>query len=519
MSVIRSQVALHHWLDVAILVAIVGGYLLVGGLYATQTPPWQAPDEPAHVNYILQLETDGCCPVIEMGDWDSDYLSQLTSKRFAPELTGRIADVQYEDHQPPLYYLTASALLNPGPNGDGLTALRLLSVVMGAGIVVCAYFIAKVMFPQRPGTALGTAALVAFVPQNAAILGSVNNDALANLLVAVTLLVATYYLSAGRKAARWRWHLAFGVLVGLAFVTKATAYFLVFIALAAIAARPVVMAAQGMVGQTAGKAMGAYNAISKLQIPGLPSAPTAPKLPQKRTVSRIALRVFGKPLRRSGRSLLIGWGTMLAIALSIGALWWVRNSVVYGFPDVLGLTAHDVVVVGQLRTAKQIEQVGGFGPYLSGAIQTTFNSFWGQFGWMALPLPVWAYRQIGLLLVGAFAGVVYDVYYTGWIAKQQPTARQLAIGALLGLTAFFSAAAYIYYNLSFYQVQGRYLFTALIPFALLVAAGLDAWSRGLGRRLPRYGGFATYLTPLVLAGSLGAFNLWLIRFVLPFLAP
>ncbi len=518
MAKTKPTTRLHRWFEVTILAAIVIGYLLVGGLYATQTPPWQAPDEPAHVNYILQLETDGCCPVIEMGDWDSDYLAQLTSSRFAPELTGQLATVQYEDHQPPLYYLTASLLLNPGTNGDGLTAMRLLSVIMGAGIVICAYVIGKILFPQRAGTALGTAAMVAFIPQNVAMLSSVNNDALAQLLVAVTLLVCAMYLSAGHKIVRWRWYVALGVLVGLAFLTKVTVYFLIFIVLFAIVVRPIVLAAQGVVGQTAGKAVGTYNALSKLQIPGVAKT-SAPGMPQKRTISRIALRVFGKPLRRSARSILTGWGVVLAIAMSMGALWWVRNSIVYGFPDVLGLTAHDVVVVGQLRTAERITQVGGVWPYLNGAVQTTFNSFWGQFGWMALPLPAWAYPRIGLLLVIAFAGIAFDVYFTGWVAKQKPTARQLAVGGLLVLTGFFSVAAYVYYNLSFYQVQGRYLFTALIPFALLVAAGIDAWARWLGHRLPRYGEFATYLTPLILAGSFGAFNLWLIRFVLPFLAP
>ena len=30
-------------------------YLLLGWLYAAYTPDWQAPDEPAHYNYVKQL--------------------------------------------------------------------------------------------------------------------------------------------------------------------------------------------------------------------------------------------------------------------------------------------------------------------------------------------------------------------------------------------------------------------------------------------------------------------------------
>jgi hypothetical protein len=35
--------------------------------------------------------------------------------------------------------------------------------------------------------------------------------------------------------------------------------------------------------------------------------------------------------------------------------------------------------------------------------------------------------------------------------------------------------AYIGYNLSFQQFQGRYLFTALAPIAVLLVAGWAAW--------------------------------------------
>ena len=51
---------------------ILLGYFFAGALYAIYTPPWQAPDEPAHFNYIRQVAEDGCCPRIENGDWQSD---------------------------------------------------------------------------------------------------------------------------------------------------------------------------------------------------------------------------------------------------------------------------------------------------------------------------------------------------------------------------------------------------------------------------------------------------------------
>ena len=67
---------------------------------------WQAPDEPAHYNYVRALAEGGGFPVMEPGDYDQTYLSRLTSEGFPPALP--VDAVEYEDHQPPLYYLLAT---------------------------------------------------------------------------------------------------------------------------------------------------------------------------------------------------------------------------------------------------------------------------------------------------------------------------------------------------------------------------------------------------------------------------
>ncbi|MEM6528471.1 MAG: hypothetical protein AAF653_09260, partial [Chloroflexota bacterium] len=274
------------------------------------------------------------------------------------------------------------------------------------------------------------------------------------------------------------------------------------------------LAAQSPAAQTAGKAAKAYRAVQNLDFASVGGV--QPPTPPRRTVSRIALRVFAKPIKRSRTNILRGWGVILGISFGMGLLWWVRNSIVYGFPDVLGLTAHDVVVVGQLRTAERIADAGSFAAYFQAAWQTTFNSYWGQFGWMALPLPAWVYPRIGFMLAGAFTGVIVGLVRG---RTSPPTAKQWAVGALLGVTALLSAAAFVYYNISFYQVQGRYLFTAIIPFALLLAYGLNVWTRWLSDVFSGTASFMPYVMPMLLAGTFGAFNLWLVRFVLPFLAP
>ena len=78
-----SLLIAHHLLTVFIIVA----YLLTGILYAVRTPPWQAPDEPAHYNYVKYLAENHRLPVLQMGDYPHDYLEEIKAKRFPPEMS------------------------------------------------------------------------------------------------------------------------------------------------------------------------------------------------------------------------------------------------------------------------------------------------------------------------------------------------------------------------------------------------------------------------------------------------
>ena len=83
----------------SILAIIVLAYIVLGTLYAALTPRWQAPDEPAHYNYIRHLVEQRRFPVLQMGDYDQEYLHRITTERFDPALP--IDSIRYEFHQPP----------------------------------------------------------------------------------------------------------------------------------------------------------------------------------------------------------------------------------------------------------------------------------------------------------------------------------------------------------------------------------------------------------------------------------
>jgi 4-amino-4-deoxy-L-arabinose transferase-like glycosyltransferase len=201
-------------------------------------------------------------------------------------------------------------------------------------------------------------------------------------------------------------------------------------------------------------------------------------------------------------------GLMVAVpAFALGALWWVRNVIVYGGLDVLGKAAHDGVVVGQPRTAEWIAEMGQTAVFKA-FITTTFNSFWGQFGWMTHPLDGRFYPVLWLFTLIWLVGLVVALV-TWWDKVQPPLA---AILVLFG-TFLLTLGVHVVYNFTFVQHQGRYLFPALLPIGVGAAVGLGVWLRPLIPRWPRI----KYSLPLGLGVLLAGLNVWVIVRLLPLL--
>jgi 4-amino-4-deoxy-L-arabinose transferase-like glycosyltransferase len=399
-----------------LLIALVAAYVAIGALYAALTPAWQVPDEPAHYNYVRSLARGRRFPILEHGDYDQAYLDRLTSERFPAELS--IKPLTYEDHQPPLYYLLATPvyLIFDG----ALLPIRLLSVFLGAALLMVAFGTVRTIFPQEPVLGVMVAGFIAFIPQHVAMTAGVNNDTLAELVVGGTLWALVLYLG-GSYDQPW----PVGLLVGTALLTKTTAYVVVGAAAAAVVLR----------------------------------------------------------WRRQEESWQWAAGQLAWVfipALLLSGPWFIRNGLTYGWGDPLGLARHDAVVAGQPRSAEWLAIHGWVG-LLRRMARTTFQSFWGQFGWMAVPLPARFYRVLLLLSVLLAVGFVVRLFRC---RRTSPLPR-LAVHRclLLAVSAALTFAAFIWYNLTFVQHQGRYLFPALIPLATGAALGLETWSQVLPRRL------------------------------------
>ena len=436
-----------------LLVAIVVVYVAVGFLYANLTPTWQVPDEPAHYNYVRALAEGRGFPVIEPGDYDQEYLGRLTSERFPPELS--IDAVEYEDHQPPLYYLLATPVY--WLFGGAVLPLRLLSVLFGAGSLVVAFGTVHALFPRRPALALMVAAFIAFIPQHVAMTAGVENDALAELVVGGTLWALVVYVGGGGERP---WPV--GLLLAAALLTKGSAYVVVIVAAVAVSLR-------------------------------------------WRRERRMARWAVGQ----------LAW--MLIPALLLAAPWFIRNGLTYGWYDLSGQVRHGEVVAEQMRTSEYLA-LNGWAAYWKRAVSFTFQSFWGQFGWMGVVLPARIYQALallsGLLAIGFVVWLVRQRrarQYTNLPIYQStnlPTYQLL----LLPISALLTFAVFVSYNLTFLQHQGRYLFPALIPIGTAAALGLST----LARVLPRWA--RAWATAAFFTG-LAAFDVYcLYEFIIPTLA-
>jgi 4-amino-4-deoxy-L-arabinose transferase-like glycosyltransferase len=299
-------------------------------------------------------------------------------------------------------------------------------------------------------------------------MAAVNNDALAELLIAGILLLLLYIILSTQtgnewevdsfsSSQRWKW-LLLGFLLGLGFLTKVTVYILV----------PVILVVQFWL----------YRGRRPLLIRGL-------------------LLVF-------------------VPALVLGLVWWIRNILVYDNFDPLGNLAHNTIVVGQPRTAEWLANLGTF-VFLEGFFQTTFQSFWGQFGWMGVPMPTWVYGPLLLFSLVVVIGLIWHFFQTRESYQKtgdESGAIKPKTGPFLMLIAVFilSASAYIAYNVTFVQHQGRYLFPALVPISLGVAVGIAALMKPLIIRWPNI----VYLLPLTFAAALILLDLLaLFRFIVP----
>lgn len=412
--------------------------------WAVLAPLGHAPDEAAHADLVFQQATGASYPSFDgrrssaavIAVW-ANHTPTLSGRRLTPEAASSREGRQSLDElgskssafpnqmpqHPPLYYKLMGSALRLERNVTGSERsvegewllLRLLNALLVVPLPLLAWAAARRL--GATGTAAITAAIVPLaVPQLLHIGASINNDNLLILLSAILAVLIAGVLAGDGRPSR---AIAIGVIAGLALLTKAFA-------------------------------------LALLPWIGL---------------------AYGVQLWRS-RDRRKEYATSLVIAGGVAALmaawWYIRNLVRHGdlSPSVLDPSF--------------ARAPAGFHPdlfwYLHHFITTVIQRFWGNFGYYEAPVSP-------ALVVAATAAVVAAVAVV-FVRRADPARDGAALVSRTGLAVFgslvlFLVAIVAYNGFSLYRssgrtpfMQGRYLFGAMVPFAVLTAIGV---ARVIGR--------------------------------------
>ena len=492
------------------LLILLLGYAWLGVPAVVLTRPWQIPDEPAHLNQVRQ-RLEGQAPVIEAGDYPFETVRRVSQTERGTGLRSEeLASLQYEDHQPPLYYrlgvlvlrLTEGARADPaaepaagsvdatsaGPAGSRaddptpwwyeLQVLRFLSLLLGACTLLLFWWVAGLLRPGDWALRVAVSSFAAFLPMQLHLNSGVNNDALAFAVCAAALGLALRRLGPdGRAPATWGGALVAGLWMGVAALSKLSA--LLPTVLLLLGAE--LLARRGR-RQNASQAEGSAGGSTSPAVATSTASPSA---------TPTLLPISSATVTSSQPPLLAWLALAVGLSLLLAAPWLRHNIVHYGWADPLALKAHDLATACppgapadcQPRTDAWIAEHGWM-DLLGRGLSFTFKSFWGVFGWMAVFLgrlkgiPI--YGALALSTALALAGLLWRLG-RGWLGRDGWLRRAQA--ALLGLHLAATFGGFVWYNLSFVQHQGRYLLPALLPLALAYCAGLRALVQDLAAGL------------------------------------
>lgn len=442
------------------------------GCWALITPAFNGPDEPDHFAYAQYFAETGHAPshnpdakpafssdeALAMEAVNVYSQVSLTDSR-PPWLAGEQerwevrrdqtphpadngggATEAASPHQPAYYALLAPAyeLVRSQSTFSQITAMRLVSALLGAIVAMCAFGIVRELLPRWPVAAAAAGLLVAFHPMFGFISGVINNDSGINAAAALALYLV---IRALRRRLTLRLALALGATLAVAPLMKETGYEI-------------------------------YPAIA------------------------VGLVGVGWRSHRAGD--LRVWAGLIVSLLGVKVVWSLLQPVFY--PAVAGQPGSGsgsggVAATSALSLAEHLP--GRFMVYLWELFLPRlsfmgdlfppgwpFKSIyvvrgWGAFGWYEWTFPNWVYNVI-ILAMGA----------VGLLVVSASVRERVAIRARLfevAVIALYPVCVLVAVEAAFFDPtggrtvvaeQGRYLFPAIAALSAIAIAG----TFGLGRR-------------------------------------
>jgi hypothetical protein len=448
-----------------LMLAIVG--FLSAATWAITTVAFDTPDESEHFAYTESLAERGQAlapnptvrppyasdeifaldavhhfSYIEVGDTRPPWFPQdqkawqrrVTLQRPARDNGGGFA-VATDVHSP-LYYAVLVPGYEAGRGGGIFTELfwmRLISALMGAVVVAAAFATIRELIPTRPELAAAGALLIAFQPMFSFIAGGVDNDNGVNAMAALAVYLTVRML---RRGLTWKTGAALGLTVAALPLMKGT---------------------------------------------GLALYPA------------IGLAVLWTVVSRRSRPVFAGLGAMLASFASLAVVWALTaasfHRPVLPVPSGTGLGGGQIG--GKLAYIWEafLPRLPFMAPHFaSGEWPFSFiyiHRGFGAFGWYAIFFPNWVYHVLIVVL-----GLVVLLTLAALARRHRLVLERWPETVFLALVIF---AVFVGVELAYYSAtprpvfltpeQGRYAFTAAVPIASFVVAGLLALSRRSARAL------------------------------------
>ena len=433
--------------------------LVKGALWSLAFPLWQGPDEDDHYAVIQFIGENGRLPdtadtmlpdevarsreladvgrldynpeqrqgwsVDPMGVREADFDQMPVSSRTSTDLgvTGKLM------HATPLYYMIAAIPYRLiGYEQNLLVRMqvqRFFAVLVSSPIVIVAYLIARLLFPNNAPMRLTIPTLVAFHPQLTQMTAVISADGLFFVLYSLLIYLCLRVLRDGLDN-------KMGLLIGLTFA----AAFLI-----------------------------------KPTINGF--------------VPLVAFVVIYDWWRRRGERWAIFWAALVMNAVILPpAVWWMARS----WRINHDLFYFNPVVEGH-RIIQNPFYDYGFLPHMFDYYQSVwgglFVTWWAHFGWVDTALPPWIYTFLRLLTVLAIVGLGWKLG-RNWgkrptFSEWQQGRRMAPVGVwiFLALTLLVPAVLLQVYDLTFWWeygigrgLQGRYWLGTIVPMLAFFTLGL-----------------------------------------------
>jgi hypothetical protein len=299
--------------------------------------------------------------------------------------------------------------------------VRLVNVLIGAGVVWLTWATGRAIWPRWKGVALGAAAFVAYNPMFLYMAATINNDVIAALSGAAVAYACIRLLREPYRL-NWRWGVLFGSLYALALLSKFNLAPIILLIVAAVS-----WAAWQKVFRSGNS-------------DGAEAEDEARGWPRIWEFLKLWLPINLLILLTS--ALLSGW-------------WFVRNQALYGEPTGF----QQVTLLWGAR-----DPLESFGLALS-ELPYAWTTLWGRFGFGQIPLPQIIYDSLLVIVVVGLAGALYGAIRRA-SSRERPSLLFLGADVLLFFSVLFN-----YMLVSPAGPNGRFFFPAISALALLVAYG------------------------------------------------